>query len=150
LDNTRWDWESDEDQAPPTPYDEAWYCDGVTVRTESGLLLMAAIADGSAFITGEEAKDEASNPERPWSGTLAKATMPTAGTMWDKIELFLSDFGEEASTGQICKAIGADPDKKLAAVSQTCSRAVDQGKLRKTDRGMWVLPQHAGLVGASR
>lgn len=150
IDNTVWDWEDDEDQPPPTPYDESWYLNGITVRTESGLLLMAAIADGSAFVTAEEARDEASNPESPWSETLAKATVPTGGTMWGKIELYLSELGEEASTTQICKGIGEDVDKKLAAVSQACSRAVEQKKLIKTDRGVWVLPQHAGLVGAGR
>lgn len=150
LDNTRWDWESDEDQAPPTPYDEAWYCDGVTVRTESGLLLMASMADGSAFVTPEEAKDEASNPDKPWSQTLANLPTTSGGTMWDRIELYLTELGEEASTTQICKGIGEDVDKKLAAVSQTCSRAVEQNKLNKTERGVWVLPQHAQLAGASR
>ncbi|ACU71780.1 cell divisionFtsK/SpoIIIE [Catenulispora acidiphila DSM 44928] len=150
LDDTQWDWEDDEDQAPPTPYDEAWYCDGVTVTTETGQLLMVAMADGSAFVTAEEAKDEASNPEKPWSETLAQTTAATTGTMWDKIELFLSELGEEASTTQICKGIGEDVDKRLAAVSQTCSRAVEQNKLVKSDRGVWVLPQHARLVGAGR
>jgi len=150
LDGTQWDWEDDEDVAPPTPYDESWYLDGVTVRTESGLLLMSAIADGSAFVTADEAKDEASNPDRPWSETLAKTTVPAGATRWEKIELYLSDLGEEATTGQICRGIGEDPDKKLGAVSQECSRAVDGGKLRKTDHGTWVLPQHAPLVGASR
>lgn len=150
LDATHWDWEDDEDQAPPTPYDETWYCDGVTVRTESGLLLMSAIADGSAFVTPDEAKDEASNPDKPWSETLAKTAVPASATRWEKIELYLSDLGEEATTGQICRGISEDPDKKLGAVSQECSRAVDAGKLRKTDHGTWVLPQHAGLVGASR
>lgn len=150
LDNTVWDWEDDEDQAPPTPYDETWYCDGVTVRTESGLLLMAAMADGSAFITAEEAKDEASNPEKPWAEALANTATAAGGTMWDKIELFLSDLGEEASTTQICRGIGVDVEKKLGAVSQACSRAVEQGKLAKAGHGAWVLPQHAGLVGAGR
>lgn len=150
LDNTKWDWEDDEDQAPPTPYDETWYCDGITVRTESGLLLMSAIADGSAFVTAEQAQDEASNPEKPWSETLAKTAAAAGGTMWDKIELFLNDLGEEATTTQICKAIGEDVGKKLGAVSQACSRAVEQDKLIKTERGRWILPQYAGLVGADR
>lgn len=149
-DNTRWDWETDEDQAPPTPYDETWYCDGVTVRTESGLLLMAAIEDGSAFVTTEEAQDEASNPAKPWAQTLANMPATAGGTMWDRIYLFLSDFGEEASTTQICRGIGEDPEEKLAAVSQTCSRAVEAKKLIKTERGVWVLPQHARMAGASR
>lgn len=150
LDNTRWDWEDDEDQSPPNPYDETWYMDGATIYTETGQLLMQSIFDGSAFVTAEEAKDEASNPDKPWSETLAKTAAPTGATMWDKIELFLTDLGEEANTTQICKGIGEDVDKKLGAVSQACSRAVEQNKLIKTDRGVWVLPQHARLVGASR
>jgi hypothetical protein len=150
LDDTQWDWEDDEDLAPPTPYDETWYCDGVTVRTETGFLLMAAMSDGSAFVTADEAKDEASNPEKPWAETLAKAATATSATRWKKIELYLSDLGEEATTSQICKGIGEDPDKKLGAVSQECSRAVGSDKLIKTNHGTWVLPQHAGLIGASR
>lgn len=90
----------------------------------------------------------ASNTAQTWTA------VPDGTTMWNKIELFLTDLGEEATTSQICKGIGEDPEAKAGAVSQTCSRAVGQDKLIKAGHGVWVLPQHAPqharLVGAGR
>lgn len=147
LDTSKSDWEDDDIPTGP-PYDEAWYLEGHTIRTEAGLVLAKWLEENPEPPSSEESAEP--DRQQPWNAVLAKIPQQAGSTMWDKIELFLSNLGEEAGTGQICRGIGEDPDKKLAAVSQACSRAVDGGKLIKTDRGMWVLPQHAGLVGASR
>lgn len=148
IDTSGTDWE-DDDVPVGAPYDEAWYLSGHTIRTEAGLILSRWLDANPEAPDGDEMAEQ--DPRQPWSEVLANMPASSGGsTMWDRIHLFLSDFGEEASTTQICRGIGEDPEVKLAAVSQTCARAVEGNKLIKTERGVWVLPQHAALVGASR
>lgn len=126
---------------------------------DASVMMRAALSDpedlarrrfGRAGLSVPDVQDPRQDAT-PTDGTSPSWTTsaPEGATIWDKIELYLTDLGEEATTSQICKAIGAD-DKKAGAVSQTCSRAVEQKKLIKSGHGVWILPQHARLVGAGR
>lgn len=126
---------------------------------DASVMMRSALSDsdvltrrrfGRAGLTTPDVVDLRQDAVRPAETGQSWAQAPEGSTLWSKIELYLSETGEEATTSQICTGIGVDPEKKAGAVSQACSRAADQGKLNKTGHGVWVLPQHAGLVGAGR
>lgn len=142
--------EDDSDDAPL--FDEAWFMDGITVRTEAGLLVAAEYDRPPHNDDATAAEDDVGtepDPARPWAQVLANATPAPGMSTFAKARMFLTELGAPASTGQIAAGIG----EKLNTVSQAMSRGVERGDaVDLEEHGMWCLPEHAGLVtaGAAR